>query len=190
MTEDEVKSLTALWRTRWGGAPIGCALSARHPDRWVRFHSLPDSKRYAETEQEYEVILDRHHRVLAELGADEGLYVIAGYFADAPVQAPAAPRTHAGAVPWLTIDPGEHPEVEIPLTLRVSTAPLRRATLDPLLRCVADDELGHVIISPLDLRWLYHPYDGGADVIAPSVRERDGLKNRHADWLPTPPSRL
>ncbi|MFD0539351.1 hypothetical protein ACFQY7_42060 [Actinomadura luteofluorescens] len=55
---------------------------------------------------------------------------------------------------------------------------------------MADDELGHVIISPLDLRWLYHPYDGGADVIAPSVRERDGLKSRHADWLPTPPSRL
>lgn len=72
VTEDEVKSLTALWRARWGGAPIGCALSARHPDRWVRFHSLPDSKRYAETEQEYEVILDRHHRVLAELGADKG----------------------------------------------------------------------------------------------------------------------
>ena len=48
---------------------------------------------------------------------------------------------------------------------------------------MADDEIAYAIIAPLDLRWLYHPYDGGADVIASTVRDRDVLKDRHADWL-------
>ena len=64
MTDDEVESLTTAWRTRWGENPVAYELRDRHADRWVRFHSLPQSKRYAETEDEYEIILDRHHQVL------------------------------------------------------------------------------------------------------------------------------
>ncbi|MEU8122197.1 hypothetical protein AB0C21_26120 [Spirillospora sp. NPDC049024] len=59
-----------------------------------------------------------------------------------------------------------------------------------MLRDVADDRLPHVIIAPLDLKWLYHPYDGGADVIAPTVHDRDVLKTCHADWLPAHPAGL
>ncbi|MEU5881527.1 hypothetical protein [Spirillospora sp. NPDC047279] len=190
MTEDEVGALTAAWRARWGGRPIAHELRGRHADRWVRFHSLPGSKRYAETEEEYGVVLGRHRSLLAELGADEGLYLIAGYFAGARVGAAPDPRTHPGAVPWLTIEPDERSVFETPLTLCVSMASLERTALDPLLRSVADDELGHVIIGPPDLRWLYHPYDGGGDVIAPTVHDRDVLKSRHAGWLSAHPAGL
>ncbi|MEN3541322.1 hypothetical protein AAH991_39875, partial [Microbispora sp. ZYX-F-249] len=138
MTDDEVESLTAAWRTRWGGDPIAYELRDRHADRWVRFHSLPESKRYAETEDEYEIILDRHHRVLAELGAEDGLYVIAGYFADARGRDSPDPR-HPDAVPWLTIEPDDRSFFVIPLRLHVSTTSHDRRILDPLLRGVADD---------------------------------------------------
>lgn len=37
--------------------------------------------------------------------------------------------------------------------------------LVPILEAVADDRLHDVIIAPADLRWLFHPYDGGMDVI-------------------------
>ena len=190
MTEDEVQALSALWRTRWGGSPVANELPARHADRWVRFHSLPESKRYAETEEEYGVVLGRHRCVLAELGARQGLYVIAGYFADARVGASPDPRVHPGAVPWLTIEPSERSYFEIPLTLWVARASFDGHALDPLLRRVADDDLDNVIIAPPDLKWLYHPYDGGADVIAPTVQERDALRRRHADWLSAHPSGL
>ncbi|WP_221639906.1 DUF3885 domain-containing protein [Actinoallomurus bryophytorum] len=190
MTEDETRSLTARWRTSWGGDPIAHELRDRHADRWVRFHSLPKSKRYAETEEEYEVVLDRHHRVLSELGPGDLNYVIAGYFEDARVGGSHDPRTHPGAVPWLRIEPGDRTFFDIPLTLYVSETSLDRTTLDPLLRRVADDELGYVIIAPLDLRWLYHPYDGGADVIAPTAGDRDILKNRHANWMSAHPAGL
>ncbi|MEV0349322.1 hypothetical protein AB0H88_26390 [Nonomuraea sp. NPDC050680] len=58
---------------------------------------------------------------------------------------------------------------------------------DLLLRAVADDDCASVIIMDTDLRRLYLPYDGGADVILASPQERDALKNAHADWLSTHP---
>lgn len=189
VTEDEVGSLTTAWRTRWGRSPIAYQLRGWHADRWVRFHSLPGSKRYAETEEECEIILDRHHRVLAELGAQEDLYVVAAYFEDEKGRVSPDPR-HPGAVPWLTIEPDDNSPYEIAARLYASMTRFDRQTLDPLLRGVADDELSGVIIAPLDLRWLYHPYDGGADVIAPTAHDRDILKNRHTDWLSTHPAGL
>ncbi|MEQ4720720.1 hypothetical protein [Nonomuraea sp. B19D2] len=97
---------------------------------------------------------------------------------------------HLGAVPWLTIDPGDDSPFEDAQRLYVSMTSFDRQTLDPLLRGVADGEIFDVIIAPLDLRWLYHPYDGGADVVAPTAHDRDVLKNRHADWLSTHPAGL
>jgi hypothetical protein len=35
-------------------------------DRWGRFHSLPGSKRYAESEVEYAIVLDRYNTILDE----------------------------------------------------------------------------------------------------------------------------
>ncbi len=190
MTEDEVESLTTAWRARWGRNPIAYQLRGWNADRWVRFHSLPESKRYAETEDEYQIILDRHHRVLTELGAaEEGLYVIAVYFEDEQGRISSDPR-HPDAVPWLTIEPGDDSPFEVAASLYVSMTSFDRQTLDPLLRGAADEELIDVIIASLHLRWLYHPYDGGADVIAPTAHDRDVLKNRHADWLSTHPAGL
>jgi hypothetical protein len=47
--------------------PVAHHLRVAFPDRWVRFHSLPESKRYPETEAEYAIVLERHNRVLGEL---------------------------------------------------------------------------------------------------------------------------
>lgn len=60
--------LLAVWEQRWPGSwPEADKLRGLFPDRWVRFHSLPGSKRYPDTEAEYEILLDRHHGVLVEL---------------------------------------------------------------------------------------------------------------------------
>ncbi|WP_425586206.1 DUF3885 domain-containing protein [Streptomyces sannanensis] len=47
-------SLDAAWESNWPGTlPLGHLLRSAWPDRWVRFHSLPESKRYADTEAEF-----------------------------------------------------------------------------------------------------------------------------------------
>jgi hypothetical protein len=46
-----------------------------------------------------------------------------------------------------------------------------------LLRYVANDHTQDVILAGQDLSWLYHPYDGGADVITASAQQRDILRS-------------
>jgi hypothetical protein len=47
-----------------------------------------------------------------------------------------------------------------------------------------------VIVTTAGLRWLYHPYDGGADIIAASTDRRDQLRQAHEDWLSAHPAGL
>ena len=52
-----------------------------------------------------------------------------------------------------------------------------------MLALVADDRTAGMIVASPSLAWLYHPYDGGGDVIAPSEAARDQLAAEHEDWL-------
>ncbi|MFZ3566783.1 hypothetical protein ACNYS0_07350 [Streptomyces sp. BH034] len=57
--------MTELWQQHWPNCPpVGYKLRDPYRDLWVRFHSLPESKRYAEDESEYAVVLERYNTVL------------------------------------------------------------------------------------------------------------------------------
>jgi hypothetical protein len=63
---EESTRLRQAWQRRWPGqAPIAHQLRAN--ERWLRFHSLPGSQRYAQNESEYDELTRRHHTALAEL---------------------------------------------------------------------------------------------------------------------------
>jgi hypothetical protein len=63
VTDADLADLTALWDRRHSHRlPLGHALG-RDSEEWVRFHSLPGSKRYADTEKEYHQILHRHFTI-------------------------------------------------------------------------------------------------------------------------------
>jgi hypothetical protein len=101
----DTAGLTALWVGAWGDCrPVSYKLRSCLLDRWVRFHSLPGSKRYAGSEEEYAELIRRHLVVLAELlsheGADQAreLVVVTASWSDAPRPAPRAAEV-AGALP-------------------------------------------------------------------------------------------
>jgi hypothetical protein len=185
----DLDSLTHQWQQHWPeNSPGGHWPDS---DRRVRFHSLPGSKRYPQTEPEYTTILNRHYTVLTELDPGSSLLVVTSEWTNSPDTTPQNRSRRAevepDAVHWQTLieDPEEQdPEFRSHRQLYISERPWRPGVLDKLLRAVADDELAGVILAPEDLRWLYHPYDGGADVILPTKADRDALKERHRDWLP------
>jgi hypothetical protein len=47
-----------------------------------------------------------------------------------------------------------------------------------------------IIITTADMSWLYHLYDGGADVIAATAGQRDQLRREHQEWLSAHPTGL
>ena len=187
--------LTSLWEQRWPECPpLAHLLRSHYPQRWVRFHSLPESKRYPEDEQEYATVLRRHYTVLHELGTVPALVVVTtewtGTEALTPQRWPRRAQVAPRARHWRTLleDPEEDPEFRTYQQLYAETVPWAPGCLDDVLRAVADDELANVLVAPPDLHWLYHPYDGGADVILPTPSRRDELRHRHRDWLSTHPS--
>ncbi|WP_246273368.1 DUF3885 domain-containing protein [Phytohabitans houttuyneae] len=58
----------------------------------MRFHTLPDSKRYPGTEAEYDIILARHHTVLTELVTTRTVLVVSAGYSDRPVPPELAGR--------------------------------------------------------------------------------------------------
>lgn len=164
-------------------------------DRWVRFHTLPASKRYPETPAEYEIVLARHNTVLAELITGPSVLVVtAGYSGTAqpgnPARSPETSAAHPGAVYWRSERIDDEPEFPSWMHLYVSRMPWSSGSLDALLRQVADDVIANVLVADPGLRWRYHPYDGGMDVMLSSTADRDALRDRHRDWLSTHPSGL
>jgi hypothetical protein len=184
----DAHDMTTLWERRWPRCPpIADRLRTAYPDRWIRFHSLPDAKRYAENEQEYRELLDRHHAVLEALGAGAEASVVSitaqfGSSGEAVAQVSDIAGVQPGARYWRAIrEDGELSGESSWVHLFLGETPM--SGLEGMLRLVADDGCRGVMIVPLDLSWIYHPYDGGADVLAPSASDRDVLRNRFSSWL-------
>ena len=169
--------------------PIQYELRQAFPDRWVRFHSLPESKRYPDDEDDYATLLARHNTVLASLThAGEPLALLtAGYSATAePTRNEVWHALDPQASPWRTFAMHEYTDVfEEPNFWHVfaSSHPWLPGGFDPIVRLVADETVANVMVVPLDCRWLLHPYDGGMDVILDSTATRDALKASFPEWL-------
>jgi hypothetical protein len=182
--------LDALWAANWPATPpVGHLLPDLLRDRWVRFHSLPESKRYPDTEEEYATILARHHELLARLGLNGRCFVLMMLFADEELPPPPAdsvplPR----AIHWRTVPPMHGEEMDMPIYASELIHPSEE--IDTMIRLVADDEICGLIVVPPDAEWLYHPYDGGVDVIAESPVARDALREHFRDWLSDHPRGL
>jgi hypothetical protein len=56
------EDLLRRWEETWPAhRPYADELRSAYPERWVHFHSLPQSKRYPENEDEYAIVLDRYN---------------------------------------------------------------------------------------------------------------------------------
>lgn len=182
------------WSRRWPACrPIGHELRSSARATWVRFHSLPGSKRHPEDASEYDELLGRHNTVIGELVLDSAsaavqVFTCAWSAESSPTarEAALARAAPTSSTLWASIER----EAGSWVHLYSGTLPWRTGVLDDLLRLVADDRTADVLIASADLSRLYHPYDGGADVIASSVEERDRLKAAHRAWLSPHPHGL
>ena len=170
--------------------PIGHHLRAAFPEQWVRFHSLPGSKRYPEDEAEYAEVLARHNTILGEL-ARPGSHVtlVTTGYSGSPEPSRSYPAVVAfdpDAVPWRTIaihrveEGFDEPSY---WHLFASAWDWRPGVFDPLVQLVAVDAVANVLVVAPDCRWVLHPYDGGMDVIAESSEARRLLREKYSAWL-------
>ncbi|WP_328946855.1 hypothetical protein OG259_40655 [Streptomyces sp. NBC_00250] len=153
----------------------------------MRFHSLPESKRYAEDESEYAVVLERYNTVLDELFAGEDVYVVTPVWATDAEVPPLQPDV--GYWQSLLVEDDPDPGFRTYCHLFAVRRPWRSGCLDELLREIADNKVAGVLVTDTQMRRIHHPYDGGADVFLTTHGERDRTRDRHADWLSARPPR-
>lgn len=181
-----VKVMSRLWAERWPDCPpLAERLRVAHPDRWVRFHALPDAKRRADTDGEAAIMLNRHNSVLDELFAGDDVFVVSAEWSGTP-----EPPVWSGARYWTSVCIEADPEFLAYTHLYVRRMAWRRGCLDGPLRCVADYVGAGMLITDVELRCVYVPYQGGADVFLTSKEERDRLRTCYAEWLAKPLSRF
>jgi len=172
------------WAARWPDCPpIGHELKRRIPERWVRFHSLPDAKRYATDAAEHAEVLHRHRTVLATLTGVAPLTLLTTSWSETatPVDRDAAiTAVRPAAIYAMSVPPQAEDDAWVHIW--VEKLVWQADALDDVFRLVADDTVGGIIVAAPDLSWLYHPYDGGADVITATAADRARLAETFRDW--------
>jgi hypothetical protein len=129
------------------------------------------------------MVLARHNIVLGELVTEPTVLVVTAGYSDAPqpqesCRSSEVLAVHPRAEYWTSARMDDEPGFESWMHLYVSRVSWSSGRLDPILRMVADDVVANVVVTAADLRWLYHPYDGGMDVMLSSMAERDALRDR------------
>lgn len=194
-----MSAFQADWeRLRPGFPAIGYKLREGGAKHWVRFHSLPASKRYPESRREMDIVLSRADAMARyTLGHGDVWLVQADgrNVSELPYdQAPTpAFRTDYGAIrrfgltlaaEW--IEPDEEGDPDWNLIWRFYAGRVRwsRRRFTTLMRNVAKDvALQTLWISP-ETGAVFSPYDGGADLFLPSEAAVVEAKRRWATWLP------
>jgi len=175
------KALSRAWDEHWAEEPLGHALRKAHPDRCIRFWSLPKGKRYADTDAEHAEVLGRHLTVLRTLAEDTPVWVIAQDWGGRTLESGWSRDAVPGRWPWRR---GHDFAVSDELGAVGSFYWVRSFAVEDLAGLLRDvaDERANVVIGGEDLSWVYAPYDGGADVILPTRAHRDALARRRRRW--------
>ncbi|MBB5776912.1 hypothetical protein HD596_003668 [Nonomuraea jabiensis] len=101
----------------------------------MRFHSLPESKRYADTAAEYQILLDRYNTVLTELFAGHPVYIVTRSFvSDEGIEVWSPTDPHAlnpGSRPWTRLREDDDADPGGTMHLHISEQRWKPRILDP-----------------------------------------------------------
>ena len=183
------QQFNSYWETWYPDCqPVPHWLRDCYANRWLRIHTLPQSKRYPDNNLDYEIILSRHNAVLGELAnRDEKLALLSTNYSENP--APSLGDTKLGNKDagrcWRTIPMHDEADEEHPnyWHIHISLHSWLPHTFDSILRLVANNTVANVMLLSTENHWIYHPYDGGGDIIVVSEKQQQQLHDRFRHWL-------
>lgn len=179
-------AFTPAWTSAFPGClPVGYLLREAYEDVWLRIHSLPDSKRYADTPDEWRELLRRHRTVAdAVLGQGATCWMIRPELTLEQHERETVPFAEAlAAFDWKALDLGDSRIDGRPAKLLGVPVPWDATALEPVLRAVADDLTGPLLFFSMETAQAYAPYDGGADLFFRTRSASQEAVRRWYLWL-------
>ncbi len=186
-------SANDAWNTITDHAPVAHRLKSQISDRWVRFYSLPQAKRYATDQAEQQVVLDRADALLrATIGYHSRVLVVSGHHGarTAPELSPSQATIHTTPEHWYTEPDSDIDDPDWPLHLWSSWEVCSSGSFGSLIALTADSKLIEVMLVSAQKGVVLHPYDGGMDIFMRTSVERDDLRAQFAQWASPLPSGL
>jgi hypothetical protein len=188
MTPEEFRR---YWQTTYPACPpVGYKLRQAYGMRWFRIHSLPGSKRYAQNDGDYQEILRRQNTVLSDvLGRDQPFVLVTTGFEETPshsLQQPTAVELCPASQPFLSVRL-EDDAAAWPWHFFMNELVWKPGMADTLLLRVADEVVANVLFVSVAHHRVFAAYDGGAEIILPTTRDRDDMRHRYGDWLSSHP---
>lgn len=160
-------------------------------DRWFRIHSLPESKRYAEDEEEWQLLLDRQNTIITDLlgNGEEFLLVtgdaeMEGYTELHPISEVKSIQdfsfTFLTPIDLHKLNPEEYEKGHIykPMFSEQIWQPNK---FNDLLKDIANDELRAFFVSTHN-NCIVAPYDGGIDFIVRDRQTKEALRKKYKEW--------
>ncbi len=174
MENNEILAIKEQWRDSYGAViPIASHLRESGTDFWLRTHSLPESKRYAQNEAEMGEILRRYNE-LGDAVLGEGSECVL-FYPDYGIKFINSISDFSGEPFEICEDPE--------LTMYAGRTSWQHGKFDSILRNVANDEMRCVSFFCNTSREFFAPYDGGADMFLNSILRRTQMKTKFNDWL-------
>lgn len=187
---------TSIWKSKFPESyPIGYELKWIYDKRWFRVHSLPESKRYAENEEEYQIIYKRQNQIIQDiLGYHSRVVLSFGLYSNDLTNNNYKEITEFGEFEKVDtlelhkINPEEY-EDEYYFDVYAKESTWETNKRNDILKSIADDEIRMMIIS-FEKNRIINPYDGGMDLILESEIKRDYYKSKYKEWLSKHPEGL
>lgn len=190
MTKEEFHKHWAL--TYPGTVPISHFFKHDYPDRWFRIHSLPESKRYADNDNEWKILLTRQNGIITDLfrsGATvllvTGEYILGDnrtiHSTDEKELFKPYTLTQLDNIDLYMLNAENYDDGAKyrPAFAEIIWKPNQH---DNLLREIANDSAKAFFVS-FDKNIIIAPYDGGVDFVLKDSWTKDYYKNKYKQWL-------
>jgi hypothetical protein len=190
MTKEDFQK---LWTLNYPDTvPISYLFKHDYADRWFRIHSLPESKRYAEDENEWQIILSRQNEIITDLfGLETPILIVTGeynwgdnrqiHITDEEEIFKQFSFVRLDNIELHKIDAEQYDEPDIykPAFAQTTWKPNYH---DKLLREIANDDTRAFFIS-FGKKVIVAPYDGGVDFVLKDSLTKENYKNKYRQWL-------
>lgn len=183
-----------FWDANYGNTyPISYLLKDAYPERWLRIHSLPRSKRHPENDVEWNELLSRQNTLITDLLiSDKCITLVTGenylslennqrWSLSPSYSLDYLPFTHLKPISLGSLYPDDYDSDVIyrPIFTQVNWQP---PAYNDILKDIAEDNLRVLFISTTN-QCLLAPYDGGVDIIFKDQPIRDLYKMKYRAWL-------
>jgi hypothetical protein len=162
-------------------------------ERWLRIHSLPEAKRYAETAEEWAILLERQNTILSDLmPKTEKICIVSGIYSNEESvfekftfdELPYFKKlifNELNAINMFKISKEWHDE-GIKFTPCFAEERYAPNKFDSILKSIANDEWRLFFLDPQS-HTIIAPYDGGVDIIFGDTHPFPIYKEKYKDWL-------